>query len=154
MMVITAKVKKRNIAIIVAAIAAILLLLFLPGKAKSKSTAATATVKAETNEQRMAFLESFGWATDASPIETQEVRIPGEPNEVFDRYNELQKTQGYNLSEYAGKTVKRYVYRVTNHPDTDGNYQATILIYKGKIIGGDIASTDAGGKMHGFNMPT
>ena len=151
-MVITAKVKKRNIAIIAAAVVAILLLLFLPGKAKT--TAANVGIKAETNEQRIAFLESFGWAVDASPTETQEVRIPGEPNEVFERYNELQKLHGYDLSDYAGKHVKRYVYRVTNHPDADGNYQATVLIYRGKVIGGDIASTDAGGKMHGFNMPT
>lgn len=154
MMVITAKVKKRNIAIIIAAIAAILLFLLLPGKSESKTTGTNAGIKAETNEQRIAFLESFGWTAEASPIETQEVRIPDEENEIFARYNELQKSQGYDLSEYAGKNVKRYVYHITNHPDADGNYQATILVYKGKIIGGDVASTDAGGKMHSFNTPS
>lgn len=152
MMVITAKVKKRNIAIIAAVIAAVLLLLFLPGKKSTESAAAKGTAKVETNEQRIAFLESFGWATENAPLEMQEVRIPTEKNEVFDRYNELQKSQGYDLTEYAGKNVKRYVYLITNHPEQE-DFRATLLVYRGKVIGGDIASTSSGGKMHGFNMP-
>lgn len=152
MMVITAKVKKRNILIALGVIAAILLLLFRPGS-KSRAVDAPAVQKADTNEQRIAYLESYGWTVESSPVETQEVRIPKEQNEIFQRYNELQKSQGYDLSQFAGKTAKRYVYAITNHPD-GGNFYATVLVRDGQVIGGDVASTDMGGKMHGFAKPT
>lgn len=152
MMVITAKVKKRNILIALGVIAALLLLLFRPGS-KSRAVDAPAVQKADTNEQRIAYLESYGWTVESSPVETQEVRIPKEQNEIFQRYNELQKSQGYDLSQFAGKTAKRYVYAITNHPD-GGNFYATVLVRDGQVIGGDVASTDMGGKMHGFAKPT
>lgn len=154
MMVVTAKLKKRNILIVIAAIIAILAVLFIPGKKAEQTTAAQVTDKAETNEQRVAFLSSLGWEVNEAPVETQEVMIPAEANEVYERYNELQKSQGYDLDDYAGKSVKRYVYEITNYPDAAGSYRATLLVHKGRIIGGDVASTDAGGVMHSLQQPT
>ena len=151
-MVVTAKVKKRNLLIVLAAIAAILAMLLWPS-GEEKKTANTVTEKVETNDDRVAFLRQFGWDVNEAPLETQEVRIPEEPNEVFSRYNELQQSQGYDMDNFAGKVVKRYVYDIKNHPDASGSYRATIFIYRGKVIGGDVASTDAGGQMHGFAIP-
>ncbi len=152
MMVITAKMKKRNIFIILAAIVALLLLLFRPSGNAGTAANSDVSHKADTNEDRIAFLESFGWKVEPSPKESQDVRIPSGENEVFSRYNELQKSQGYDLSRYAGKTAKRYVYKITNHPD-GGEYYATVLVRDGTVIGGDVASSEPGGKMHGFSMP-
>jgi hypothetical protein len=153
MMVITAKMKKRNIFLILAAIVAIALLLFRPSGNKSTATNSEVSHKANTNEGRIAFLESFGWEVEESPKESQDVRIPSGENEVFARYNDLQKSQGFDLSRYAGKTAKRFVYKITNHPG-GGEYYATVLVRDGTIIGGDVASSNPGGKMHGFSMPT
>lgn len=153
MMVVTAKLNKRNILIVIAAIIAILALLLIPGK-KAETTAAQVTDKAETNEQRVEFLRSLGWEVNEAPVETQEVMIPAEENEVYNRYNELQRSQGYDLNDYAGKSVKRYVYEITNYPDAAGSYRATLLVHKGHIIGGDVASTEAGGVMHSLQQPT
>lgn len=154
MMVVTAKVKKRNILIVLAAVLAILAVLFIPGKKTEQPTAAAVTDKAETNEQRIAYLQSLGWEINPTPAETQEVMIPADASEVFERYNELQKSQGYDLNDYAGKAVKRYVYEITNYPEASGSYRATLLVHKGRIIGGDVASTEAGGTMHSLQMPT
>lgn len=153
MMVLTAKLKKRNLLIILLAAIAVLAILLWPSGKDTASTASQVTDKAETNDQRIAFLENFGWKVDADPEEMQEVRIPDDNNEVFVRYNELQKSQGYDLSQYAGKTVKRYVYEIENYPG-NGDYDATIFVYKGRIIGGDVASDDPNGTMHGFEMPS
>ena len=68
-------------------------------------------------------------------------------SEVFERYNKLQKSQGCDLSTYAGKNVMRYVYKVENFPNATEPVYATVLVYKSQIIGGDITDTAAGGKV-------
>ena len=47
----------------------------------------------------------------------------------------------------------RYVYRVNNYPGSTEPVYATLLVYKNKIIGGDITDTAAKGHIRGFKMP-
>ena len=79
--------------------------------------------------------------------------IPAQTNDVFDRYNALQKCQSYDLSKFAGKKVMRYVYEVKNSPGATEPVYATLLVHKNKVIGGDITNTAPGGKIQGFQMP-
>ena len=72
-------------------------------------------------------------------------------DKVYRSYNELQKKQGFDLTKYLKKSVTRYSYRITNYPDYDGDVLANVLIYKNRVIGGDICSTDANGFIHGFD---
>ena len=70
-------------------------------------------------------------------------------------YNEnFYLSQGYDLTPYAGKTVMRYVYRITNYPGATEPVYATLLVYRNEIIGGDVTDTAAKGIIHGFKMPT
>lgn len=148
MLVMTAKVNKKMIAIILAAVVILIAgLILLTGNKDSAPTIASATT---SNDDRVDFLKGFGWEVDTSPTESGQVRIPKESNEVYDRYNTLQKSQGYDLSEYAGKSVMRYVYKINNYPDATEPVYATVLVYKNKIIGGDITNTAATGKIQGF----
>lgn len=160
MVIMSARVSKRKVLTgLIVAVGVVLLLVFLLGKAgETPAAAATeppaaAEVDAGTNEGRIAFLQSFGWEVSETPTETQEVKIPQEFNNVFTRYNQLQQSQNYDLAPYAGKTVKRYVYAVTNYPDGAQDWYATVLVHNGEVIGGDVSSTRQGGKMHGFAMP-
>ena len=151
MMVMTAKVDMKKILLILAAAAALILaLILLLGENSAAQTAAPAP---GSNDARVKFLSDFGWDVTASPTESSQVKIPQETTEVFDRYNALQKSQGYDLSKFAGKTVMRYVYKVNNHPGSTGPVYATVLMYKNKVIGGDITDTSSGGHVHGFKMP-
>ncbi len=145
MMVMTAKVDIKKILIaLVAAAAVIVVLVLLFGGGGSAQTGAPSV---SGNEGRVQFLQNLGWEVAASPTESGQVRIPKEDSPVFSRYNELQKSAGYDLSQYAGKTVMRYVYKVNNYPEATEPVYATLLVYKDKIIGGDITSTAAGGSM-------
>lgn len=152
MLIMTTKVDKRKLLIAAAAmIAAIGLLLFFTGGEKAEPTASVATTPAaDTNDARVKFLTDLGWDVTASPAEAAEVKIPRGSDEVFDRYNELQKSQGYDLSKYAGKRVMRYVYEINNYPNAQEPVYATLLVYKDHIIGGDITNTTPGGKVQGF----
>ncbi len=152
MMVMTAKVDFKKIVIGLIAVAAVIvaLILLLGGGKDAAPTAATAV---SDNDARVAFLKNLGWEVTTSPTESGQVRIPKESAEVFDRYNALQKSQGYDLSQYAGKTVMRYVYQVNNYPGATEPVYATLLVYKNQIIGGDITDTAPGGKLQGLQRP-
>ena len=65
-------------------------------------------------------------------------------------YNELQRNQGLDLSKYRGREVKRYTYKVKNFPDYSGTVMANVIIYKNRVIGGDLCSSDVTGFICGF----
>ena len=156
MMVMTAKVDFKKTLLIIAAVAALVLALILfLGSDSTEETAASATTapSVSSNDGRVAFLKGFGWDVTASPTESGQVRIPEQSSDVFDRYNNLQKSQGYDLSAYAGKNVMRYVYQINNYPGATQKVYATLLVYKDRVIGGDITDTAPGGQIRGFRMP-
>lgn len=100
-----------------------------------------------------AFLASYGWEVGIKAVNIDEVSIPVEFGEVYEQYNEIQLKNGYDLSEYRGETVTKYTFTVTNFDvggDTSLNAEAHVLVFDGRIIGGDVCSTDLGGFMCGF----
>ena len=153
MMVMTAKVDMKKILIILGIIAAgiIGIILLFGGGSDAQTTSAPT---ASSNDARVKFLQSFGWDVTPSPTESSQVRIPDTTSEVFDRYNQLQKSQGYDLSKLAGKNAMRYVYQINNYPGATEPVYATILVYKSEIVGGDVTDTSAKGKVRGFKMPS
>lgn len=153
MLVMTAKVDKKKIAIILGVILALILgIIALVGSREDVTAAAVTTVA--NNDDRVKFLNSFGWEVTTSPTESSQVRIPEKSSELFDRYNSLQKSMGYDLSPFAGQTVMRYVYKVNNYPGATEPVYATLLISKNQVIGGDITDTAAKGAIRGFKMPS
>ena len=151
MMVMTAKVNLKKVLLALAAVAALILaLIALLGGGKSTQTSAPAV---SSNDARVKFLEDFGWEVTTSPTESNQVKIPEAGSPVFDRYNNLQKSQGYDLSKFAGKRVMRYVYKVNNYPGATEPVYATLLVYKNEIIGGDVTDSSPHGQIRGFKMP-
>lgn len=153
MMVMTAKVDKKKVILVIAIAAAAIIGLFALFGGGREETAPTASLNATNNDQRVKFLTDFGWDVTTSPVESSQVRIPEETSQVYERYNALQKSQGFDLSGYAGKNVMRYVYRINNYPGSTEPVYATLLVYKNQIIGGDITDTAAKGHIRGFKMP-
>ena len=150
MMMMTAKVNIKKVLIGLAAAVALLIgLISLLGGSKDSDTVATMS----DNDSRVQFLESQGWQVTTSPKEASQVKIPTEQTPAYSRYNELQKSQGYDLSQYAGKTVMRYVYEVNNYPGAQQPVYATVLVYKNEIIGGDITNTADKGAIQGLKKP-
>ena len=149
MMFMTAKVDLKKIAWILGAVVALIAaaVLIFGGGGETQTTGAPAVTN---NDARVGFLKNFGWEVTNSPTESSQVRIPENTSEVFERYNELQKSQGYDLSRYAGKNVMRYVYKVNNYPNATEPVYATVLVYKNQVIGGDITDTTPGGKLVGL----
>ncbi len=156
-MIMSAKVSKRKVLtglLVAVAVIALFVVLFSGGGDGSGTTEEGGlSLSAGTNEERLAFLAQYGWEVDSAPVETQEVRVPEEFNEVFTRYNELQQSQGFDLAPLSGKVLKRYVYAITNYPGNGRECYATLLVYKNQVVGGDINCTGGGGSIHGFQKP-
>lgn len=150
MMMMTAKVNIKKV--LIALIAAVALIIALISLAGGRSSDAAVTTMSD-NDNRVQFLQSQGWQVTTSPKEASQVRIPQEQSPVYSRYNDLQKSQGYDLSQYAGKTVMRYVYEINNYPDAEQPVYATLLVYKNQIIGGDVTNTAAKGAVQGLKNP-
>ena len=122
----------------------------------SVNAAATAAApkKVKTNEDRIAYLESFGWKVVSQPLAVEELLIPEQFDETYTEYLDLQKSQGFDLTQYCGKRAKRCTYEITNYPTGEGSVQASILIYKNQVIGGEVLSARLDGFIHGLTMPS
>ena len=147
--------------LIYVAAAVLVLLLAVLGGVYLVSTNETAKVlgstgfdlRAGTEEQRLSFFSQFGWALDPDSKQVKEVILPDEMDDVYRTYNELQLTQGFDLMPYMGKRVKCYSYDVVNHPSKNDTVRGTILVYKNKVIAGDVASAALDGFMDTLGDP-
>ncbi|MBR6681714.1 MAG: DUF4830 domain-containing protein [Clostridia bacterium] len=106
--------------------------------------------KIKTNDDRIDFLEQFGWTVSEKPSDEEEVTIPHDFDKIMLSYNEFQRQMGLDLAKYKGKKVMRYTYEITNYPEYEGRVYANMLVYRNKVIGGDVCSADASGFLHGF----
>jgi len=155
MFIFTAKLNKKKlltgiIVILVLVIAAVLALTLTKGKTEARSL----DVLVRSNGQRVAYLEELGWQVESEPIDEQIITIPTRFDDVYGKYNELQISQGFDLTKYAGLEATRYTYLVTNYPDTDDKIVADIIVYRGRVIAGDVQSTAMDGFMNGLAYPT
>ena len=146
----------RFIAVLCVALAALITLIAFVPELQPTAAAADEGVNFEgirSNEDRVALLAQLGWQVETMPLESTTVTIPREFDKVFAAYNELQRREGLNLSDYGGRTVERYTYRVQNYEGYEGTVLANLLVFRGRVIGGDISSTDSAGFMHGLTKP-
>ena len=113
-------------------------------------------MKASDSAERSAFFSQFGWQINEEPEEVKEVIIPSEFDDVYTKYNEIQKEQGLDLEKYKGARVKLWSYEILNYPgyeNSGGVIRGNILVFDGVVIGGDVSSTELGGFMHTFEKP-
>lgn len=140
------------VAVVVIGVTAIILL----SRNTPASSNGSINLKAETNGDRIAFLSQYGWEIDEEPVEISEVIIPTEFDKTYEEYNTIQKGQDFDLEKYKGERVKRYTYEVKNFPgyETENSFiRATLLVYDGLIIGGDVSSLEPDGFQQSFDFP-
>lgn len=137
--------RKRILAFLLLAVIVVGACVFLQSRGEEESQ----PIPGGTNEERVAYLQSFGWQVQEEPAETREVMIPAQFNDVYTAYNVMQQAQGFDLKPYAGEVCTQYLYKVENYPNETEVY-ATLLVYGEEIIGGDVASAKVDGFMHGF----
>ena len=158
MLIMTARVPRRRLALGVAAAALMCCcaigLNLGQGVSREVSASAVPSPKGvKTNQDRIDYLAAYGWQVSEEPIATQELLIPEEMDDSYDEYLALQAQQGFDLEKYAGKRVKRYTYEITNYPSGETGVQANLLICKNTVVGGEVLSPQLDGFLHGLAMP-
>ena len=160
MLVVSLKTSRKKILTAVAVIicvAAALAAIAAAGKPHGndkpkESSSITIGSKITGSEDIRRFLSELGWETAEVPAETMDVLIPEQFDDVMQRYNALQQENGGDLTSYCGKTVKRFTFVITNHPQgSSEEVRANVLVYNDKIIGGDVCSLASDGFMHGLS---
>lgn len=106
-----------------------------------------------TAEDRLSYLERYGWLVAKEPLAVEELLVPKEMGSEYADYLALQESQGFDLAKYAGKTVKRYTYQILNYPTGEQGVQVSLLMYKNTVVAADVLSPALNGFMHGLARP-
>ena len=91
-------------------------------------------------DERRNFIRVHGFET-AEDYTVKTVTIPLVWSDVYENYNKLQLSADFDLRDYKGKAVQVYTY------NCDGERNVNLMIYNGRLIGGDVSETSLGGSM-------
>ena len=136
---VTASVNKKQLgkSLLAAAVAVGLIAGGILGMKKWRAGDDASAIPGATNEERVAYLESFGYQLDAHST-VSEVAVPDSFDARFTEYNEMLRTLGFDLEPLRGKAVKKCSYTVTAGAPRSGNLTAVLLVYDGEIVGGHL----------------
>ena len=140
--------KKAVFVIAMAALVLIGIILLVGAFTGGAKTEAKAALSARNEKGRAAYLADCGWTVETPALSEDTMLIPKQFSPVFEEYNELQKQQGFDLSDYCGMEVTMYTYRVVDS-GREGDVLAVLYVLNGAVIGGDVHSTALDGFMCG-----
>lgn len=164
MFIVTTKFSGRKLLCVAVALAAVALGVHVAGQmagdvaalsvlggseAEQTSQQENVSTKVLDNEDRVNYLAACGWIADADSGTMQEVIIPSDFDETYQQYAQMQEQQGFHLEKYRGKKVKLATYPVVNTQE-GVELEANLLIYRHRVIAGDITSLSEGGTAYGL----
>lgn len=136
MLIWTARVSKKTKAVVAVILAGILAaaVLLLVGRSGGGQDAAAWQLTGNADPHRLSGVHGLagggGTGGDAAVS-----AAGGNWEEPYLTYNELQDSQGFDLSACCGKQVARYTYTVTNYPGRPEGVQAQPLCLRGAAGG-------------------
>ena len=115
----------------------------------SFASAVSDSKNGSTNKLRVEFAQSIRCEIKEELISSKEITIPLEFGETYENYNNIQKKAGFDLSKYKGCKATVYTYSVLSYGPFEEKDQArlNLIVYNGRIIGGDISSVSIDGIM-------
>ena len=97
------------------------------------------------NTDRINFISSLGYKVKKEAVEEVTFVVPERLDSAMSTYNELQKSQGLDLTRYKNKKVTRFTYLVEEYPDYDKDVYVNLIVHRGTVIACDISSADPDG---------
>ena len=117
----------------------------VPDFATADEVGRYSTNAADTKAQ-VKFLSQFGIKIDKDSKKTDNIKIPESFNEVYEDYNKLQIEEGLDLKPFRGEQVSRVVYKLNKKEG-----YATMLVFRGRVIGGHLSTGEYGDGYEAFN---
>lgn len=118
MFIWTAKLNKKKAAGVLAAavvLCAAAAAVTLAGR-QAQASAMVSPKGIRSEEDRVAYLQEWGWQVNPQAALVEELELPEEFGETYSQYLALQTGQGFDLEKHAGKRVRRYTYEILNYP--------------------------------------
>ena len=109
--------------------------------------ASNTDVDAQTNSDRITFIENLEYELLSNEPSVKTVTIPESFSDVYKDYNDLQRIAGYDLSAYKGCEVTIYTYSILPPESYSGECVFNMIVYNDRVIGGDVSSPSLGGFM-------
>ncbi len=106
----------------------------------------------DSTSAQIMYAKSRGWEVSDKPTAVKSFTVADEFDRNMTLYNEIQQSQGFDLTEYKGCEVTRYTYELKNYPNYTDGMKLSLIVYNGNIIAGDIQSATDSGFMHGFDL--
>lgn len=107
---------------------------FVPAKLQAEG-AWEISLAASTKAQRTEFFAQLGY--EIQEVQSQEITIPCTDGQ-FGSYNELQKSQGFDLSAYCGRKATMYTMEIIGTNQGGEELFGVIIVYRGKVVAGHI----------------
>ncbi|MCD7946412.1 MAG: DUF4830 domain-containing protein [Clostridiales bacterium] len=145
-MIFTAKVNWKSLSAVLS-LAAAFVLCFVGGQMETQ--AVSAAVSADVQQSHRDYLAALGWETEGL-VSTDQVILPEEFTPEYEEYLSVQADGDFDLLPYAGLTVTRYTYSVTNYPSGEEDVLADLLVLDGIVVGGELRSAALDGFMTGL----
>ena len=151
MNIYTFKLSKKKIVAAVLVVAAILaaIILLVPDRPGAQAASTSGRLKIKTESDCVAYAATLGYQVQPQAADVRRVSIPTEFDDIYNRYNDIQKDCGFDLSQYFGKGVTLYTFSVVNYSGQDG-VLLDLLVYKNQVIGGAVYTAAIDGFMHGL----
>ena len=117
---------------------------------KNEATAYTASTEVDfsgirTNEDRLEFISKFVTGVTGNPTSTESFSVPANFDRIMLSYNEIQKSQGLDITKYKNKKVTRYTYEAEKWGEEGVPVFINLIVYRNKIIACDVSSQDPSG---------
>ncbi len=138
----------RYFAVIALSLVLLVAIMLLGSQGESYLPASAEEIKfsgIKTNDDRVAFISQFDIRVKESPTESVEFTVPENFDRVILGYNEIQKSQGLDVTRYKNKKVTRYTYEAVDYEDYDGTVYVNLIIYRNTVIACDISSAEKDG---------
>ncbi len=105
-------------------------------------------INVSANKGRVKYINALGFEVDEENVVKNSEKVPEVFSAAFEQYNNLQKSQGFDLQKLKGKTVTSYTYKIKSYPEgfelnaADG--VITLVCCKNKVVGADVCSASMG----------
>ena len=144
MMIVTTRFTKKKAVLAILLLGVVMALAIILTSAHDTAQHQEETVL-DSNEARVSYLSSLGWQVEPEPVETLQFQLPEQLEEPYLSYNELQDSQGFDLSTACGKQVARFTYAVTNYPNRPEGVQLNLYVCEDRPVAGDVFCAGGGG---------
>ncbi|MBQ7333733.1 MAG: DUF4830 domain-containing protein [Clostridia bacterium] len=137
----------RFFAVIILTIAALVTLIVLGGNEATAFTSSTSVDfdGIKTNDDRLKFISQFVTGVSGEPSESVTFSVPENFDRIMLSYNEIQKSQGLDITKYKNKKVTRYTYELEKWGEEEVPVFINLVVYRNKVIACDISSQDPTG---------